>query len=280
MTWRRDARAQRAGRSTASSGRHGAVAAGGREVSIESRLARRAPASSVGDACASTCSAASSRRGSPAFATSTGTMRDRAGSCSCSAPACSSGRRTPISPSCARRRTRRRGPGCSATWSAAYANVSVIDVREVVQTVQGVLRNVTLAISVVGGIALFCGAADPDRGGGDDEVPAPAGSGAAQDARGQQPHRRGACWSSSTASSGCWPASLARSAPSGLSYVFAAASSTCPGRPSPGDHHRRRRRDGGAGGGRRCRWPAGTCCGASRSRCCGPREVGQSASRE
>jgi putative ABC transport system permease protein len=33
----------------------------------------------------------------------------------------------------------------------------VIDVREVVQTVQGVLRNVTLAISVVGGVALFCG---------------------------------------------------------------------------------------------------------------------------
>lgn len=40
---------------------------------------------------------------------------------------------------------------------AAFPNVSVIDVREVVQTVQGVLRNVTLAISVVGGVALFCG---------------------------------------------------------------------------------------------------------------------------
>jgi putative ABC transport system permease protein len=41
--------------------------------------------------------------------------------------------------------------------AAAYPNVSAIDVREVVQTVQGVLRNVTLAISVVGGVALFCG---------------------------------------------------------------------------------------------------------------------------
>jgi putative ABC transport system permease protein len=40
---------------------------------------------------------------------------------------------------------------------AAYPNVSVIDVREVVQTVQAILRNVTLAISVVGGVALFCG---------------------------------------------------------------------------------------------------------------------------
>ncbi|HEY8548958.1 MAG TPA: FtsX-like permease family protein [Vicinamibacterales bacterium] len=40
---------------------------------------------------------------------------------------------------------------------AAWPNVSAIDVREVVQTVQAVLRNVTLAISVVGGVALFCG---------------------------------------------------------------------------------------------------------------------------
>ncbi len=38
-----------------------------------------------------------------------------------------------------------------------YPNVSAIDVREVVQTLQGVLRLVTLAISVVGGVALFCG---------------------------------------------------------------------------------------------------------------------------
>jgi putative ABC transport system permease protein len=40
---------------------------------------------------------------------------------------------------------------------AAYPNVSAIDVREVVQTLQGVLRMVTLAISVVGSVALFCG---------------------------------------------------------------------------------------------------------------------------
>jgi putative ABC transport system permease protein len=39
----------------------------------------------------------------------------------------------------------------------SWPNVSAIDVREVVQTVQGVLRTVTLAISIVGGVALFCG---------------------------------------------------------------------------------------------------------------------------
>lgn len=40
----------------------------------------------------------------------------------------------------------------------AYPNVSAIDVREVLASVQGVIENVTLAISIVGGIALFGGA--------------------------------------------------------------------------------------------------------------------------
>jgi putative ABC transport system permease protein len=39
----------------------------------------------------------------------------------------------------------------------AYPNVSAIDVREVLSSVQGVIDNVTLAISIVGGIALFGG---------------------------------------------------------------------------------------------------------------------------
>jgi putative ABC transport system permease protein len=39
-----------------------------------------------------------------------------------------------------------------------YPNVSAIDVREVLASVQGVIENVTLAISIVGGIALFGGA--------------------------------------------------------------------------------------------------------------------------
>ena len=40
---------------------------------------------------------------------------------------------------------------------AAFPNISAIDVREVVASVQGVIENVTLAISIVGGIALFGG---------------------------------------------------------------------------------------------------------------------------
>ena len=40
---------------------------------------------------------------------------------------------------------------------SAYPNVSVIDVREVLASVQGVVENVTLAISIVGGIAVFGG---------------------------------------------------------------------------------------------------------------------------
>ena len=40
---------------------------------------------------------------------------------------------------------------------AAYPNVSAIDVREVMATIQGVIDNVTLAISIVGGVALASG---------------------------------------------------------------------------------------------------------------------------
>jgi putative ABC transport system permease protein len=38
-----------------------------------------------------------------------------------------------------------------------FPNVSVIDVREVIRTVEAVLNNVTLAISVVGSVSLLCG---------------------------------------------------------------------------------------------------------------------------
>jgi putative ABC transport system permease protein len=40
---------------------------------------------------------------------------------------------------------------------AAYPNVSAIDVREVLATIQSVVDNVTLAISIVGGVALTSG---------------------------------------------------------------------------------------------------------------------------
>ncbi len=38
-----------------------------------------------------------------------------------------------------------------------FPNISVIDVREVLRTVETVLNNVTIAISVVGGVSLLCG---------------------------------------------------------------------------------------------------------------------------
>ncbi len=38
-----------------------------------------------------------------------------------------------------------------------YPNVSVIDLREVLDTIQGVVNNVTLAVTVVGGLVLFSG---------------------------------------------------------------------------------------------------------------------------
>src|SRR5690606_7414703 len=41
---------------------------------------------------------------------------------------------------------------------STYPNVSAVDVREVLSSIQGVIENVTLAISIVGGIALFGGA--------------------------------------------------------------------------------------------------------------------------
>ncbi len=40
---------------------------------------------------------------------------------------------------------------------AAHSNVSAVDVREVVKAAQGILGNVTLAITAVGGLALFSG---------------------------------------------------------------------------------------------------------------------------
>jgi putative ABC transport system permease protein len=40
---------------------------------------------------------------------------------------------------------------------AEFSNVSAIDVKEIARTVEGVLRNVTLAISIVGGVALVAG---------------------------------------------------------------------------------------------------------------------------
>jgi putative ABC transport system permease protein len=57
-----------------------------------------------------------------------------------------------------------RGPAAPAARArlqrdlvAAFPNVSAIDVRDVVQRVESVARNLTLAISIVGGVAVFSG---------------------------------------------------------------------------------------------------------------------------
>ena len=39
-----------------------------------------------------------------------------------------------------------------------FPNVSVIDLREILQTIQGIVSNVTLAVTVVGALVLFSGA--------------------------------------------------------------------------------------------------------------------------
>ena len=55
-----------------------------------------------------------------------------------------------------------KDPGERARMQASLAlqfpNVSVIDLREILNTIQGVVNNVTLAVTVVGGLVLFSGA--------------------------------------------------------------------------------------------------------------------------
>ena len=45
-----------------------------------------------------------------------------------------------------------------ADLAAQFPNVSVIDLREILHTIQGIVSNVTLAVTVVGGLVLFSGA--------------------------------------------------------------------------------------------------------------------------
>ena len=45
-----------------------------------------------------------------------------------------------------------------ASIAAQFPNVSVIDLREILNTIQGIVANVTLAVTVVGGLVLFSGA--------------------------------------------------------------------------------------------------------------------------
>ena len=75
---------------------------------------------------------------------------------------------------------------------AAWPNVSVIDVREVIATISRIVSLAALGIRVVGTVALVCGLTDPDRRRGDDQVPAAARGGAAQDTRCQLADDHGA----------------------------------------------------------------------------------------
>jgi putative ABC transport system permease protein len=45
-----------------------------------------------------------------------------------------------------------------ASLVSMFPNVSVIDLREILQTIQGIVNNVTLAVTVVGSLVLFSGA--------------------------------------------------------------------------------------------------------------------------
>jgi putative ABC transport system permease protein len=58
-----------------------------------------------------------------------------------------------------------QGPGdpgvrarMQASLAAEFPNVSVIDLREILNTIQGIVSNVTLAVTIVGGLVLFSGA--------------------------------------------------------------------------------------------------------------------------
>ena len=45
-----------------------------------------------------------------------------------------------------------------ADLAAQFPNVSVVDLREILNTIQGIVSNVTLAVTIVGGLVLFSGA--------------------------------------------------------------------------------------------------------------------------
>jgi putative ABC transport system permease protein len=66
-------------------------------------------------------------------------------------------RRTPTSARCGRPRSR-LPRALPARPGGAFPNVSAIDIREVMARIQGIIDNVTLAISIVGAVALASGA--------------------------------------------------------------------------------------------------------------------------
>ena len=116
-----------------------------------------ASGSKWGTPCASTCWDGPSTPASPASGTSNGATAAPAASCSSSAPASSTRRRMasiaffrgPADP-VARGRLQ-------AELVTVAPNVSVIDGREILQTIKAVVDNVTLAVTVVGSLVVLSG---------------------------------------------------------------------------------------------------------------------------
>ena len=97
-------------------------------------------------------------RASPASAKWTCATFAPAGSCSCSGPVRSTTRRTRyIAAVRGGARHRLRARACRGCIVAGYPNVSVIDLREVLDTIQTIVDNVTLAVTVVGALVLLSG---------------------------------------------------------------------------------------------------------------------------
>ena len=88
---------------------------------------------------------------------SSGRTRAEAGSCSCSGRGLWTRRRTPTSAILRAPEDATARATFQRDLVAQFPNVSAIDVREIMATIQSVLDNVTLAISIVGGIALTSG---------------------------------------------------------------------------------------------------------------------------
>ena len=127
------------------------------EVSIEESLRERFSIQ-VGDEMRFDVLGRVITRASPASAKSTCATSAPAGSCSCSGPGRSTTRRTPTSPPFAgpegHRRARADAGRCS---SRSYPNVSVIDLREVLDTIKTSSTTSRWRVTVVGALVLFSG---------------------------------------------------------------------------------------------------------------------------
>ena len=66
-------------------------------------------------------------------------------------------RRTRSSPRCAAQRSPRPAPACRASSWPVIRTSRSIDLREVLDTIASIVNNVTLAVTVVGGLVLFSG---------------------------------------------------------------------------------------------------------------------------